>query len=878
MKILNKGTSRMRLALACCLVVAISLFAAAPAAQAACPNEAIREAQGTTRLPGCMALEMVSPPKKLQQEAYSVEAFSSDGNRVLFRSKAILAGTEGQQSVAGDLYVAERTSAGWKTTATSPPASFRFVEGTQEHGGAYQFGPALDQWVLFDATEAEAMIGEGQFFRGQLEGALSPLSPFLAAIYNPGATDTPMSILDANIDTPGSSADLSATVFTPGKNFKGATFLPGDPQLLEESQGDPNSYVAFLGPDGQPQVELLARDKDGVVYGGACGSHLGKSVNSLSQGAISPDGSRIFFSARPAEAEGSVCSVNQTAKATTSTGSTQLSQVTTVTGTGTLATGTDTIGAVVVPGSTSVFQKGQSINGTGIPAGTTITGVGIGTLTISANATASGTQNLSAGPQPFAAGQRISGPGIPAGATITAVNGQTLTLSAPATASAAGVIVTTGGSPLRIFQRDETPTGPQITEIAPGGPAVGSDRYEGASADADLVYFTSPRKLTPADNDTSSEPCSPNPGSSAGCDLYRYDAAKPPGERLTLISAGGPGDPTPGQAADVLSGVTAISTDGSHVYFVAQGILCGENVAHESPVAGAPNLYLYEQDAAYPAGRTVFVATLASADNGRAWNLTGNFFSGTLAVPQLAPDGIDEGGDGHILFVDSQAPLTADDTDGGFSDLFRYDAVNGAIERISVAAPGGSEFPPANVNVHTPTSSAAFSTEGRFASEDGETVAFETSAPLVANAVAGENADYVWRDGHLAKLAGLGQFGSPIVSPDGSEVGFDTPESLLPQDGDTAYDIYTARVGGGFPIQPEPAVCDPLEEGNCQGSPGRQPDQAIATDRPIGTGNVTEPPKCKRGLVHRHGRCVKPHHKRKHSSRHHKRRNRGNSK
>ena len=54
--------------------------------------------------------------------------------------------------------------------------------------------------------------------------------------------------------------------------------------------------------------------------------------------------------------------------------------------------------------------------------------------------------------------------------------------------------------------------------------------------------------------------------------------------------------------------------DGSHVYFVARGVLAGVNGEGGSPVEGAENLYVYERDGSYPAGRTTFIATLPGVE------------------------------------------------------------------------------------------------------------------------------------------------------------------------------------------------------------------------------------------------------------------------
>jgi hypothetical protein len=92
------------------------------------------------------------------------------------------------------------------------------------------------------------------------------------------------------------------------------------------------------------------------------------------------------------------------------------------------------------------FVAGQPLSGVGVPVGARITAVGSGTLTLSAPVTVAGAGVAlsSAGPLPFAVGQEIAGAGIPAGTTVAAVGSGTLTLSAPAMASASGVVLASG--------------------------------------------------------------------------------------------------------------------------------------------------------------------------------------------------------------------------------------------------------------------------------------------------------------------------------------------------------------------------------------------------------------------------------------------------
>lgn len=133
------------------------------------------------------------------------------------------------------------------------------------------------------------------------------------------------------------------------------------------------------------------------------------------------------------------------ATATTTSGSTTLTNVATATSKGTFTSGSNKItavGTLVSAPITGTFRVGMAISGTGIPVGTTIVQVISATeLELSAAPTSNfGTaKEFTAGSQPLEAGQAISGPGIPGGTTIESVSGQSVTLSAAATASATKV-------------------------------------------------------------------------------------------------------------------------------------------------------------------------------------------------------------------------------------------------------------------------------------------------------------------------------------------------------------------------------------------------------------------------------------------------------
>ena len=86
-------------------------------------------------------------------------------------------------------------------------------------------------------------------------------------------------------------------------------------------------------------------------------------------------------------------------------------------------------------------------------------------------------------------------------------------------------------------------------------PVVAAPSGQGAS-DGSKVVFSTVQQLVNADTD-------------ATRDLYLYDFGQLAGQHLSLVSKG---DVTPGSGADVKN-LARMSQDGTHIYFVAGGVL-----------------------------------------------------------------------------------------------------------------------------------------------------------------------------------------------------------------------------------------------------------------------------------------------------------------
>jgi hypothetical protein len=385
--------------------------------------------------------------------------------------------------------------------------------------------------------------------------------------------------------------------------------------------------------------------------------------------------------------------------------------------------------------------------------------------------------------------------------------------------------------------------------------------FQGASADGSKVFFTTTQQLVNTDSDNT-------------MDLYEYELNNPPGTNVVQLSRGGTGDLTPGSGANV-QGVLRTSEDGSHVYFVATGLLTTiPNALGQIAIAGADNLYVVDTET----GETKFVADLCSnaetsgtiTDSACPSTLneeTGLNGINDLALWGNAPEGVRRQAqttpNGRYLVFTTYARLITSgpeaDTDDA-QDVYRYDFQTGELLRVSIGKPS---FPQSQ-NGNTPSMNAQVApipAEGeneagamadindwnRAISDDGELVIFYTpeqlqaddvntgSKPSCSSAVTGSTGCdlYLWRkgvsgaqsevsmitDGH-GTTSSETEFGDAAMSTTGADIFFLSRSQLVGQDTDGLVDLYDARVNGGFQAPIPAASCSDEE---CQGTPTNSP-------------------------------------------------------
>jgi NHL repeat len=423
-------------------------------------------------------------------------------------------------------------------------------------------------------------------------------------------------------------------------------------------------------------------------------------------------------------------------------------------------------------------------------------------------------------------------------------------------------------------------------------------RFQGASTDGSKAFFTSTQQLT----DTASQ--DPNAvdeiahtecaekASENGCNLYLYDLNAPVGHRLVDASAG---DVSGGGPR--VQGVLAFANDGSHVYFVAKGVLTSTpNGRGQSALDGAENLYVFERDAVYPGGRLVFISVLPPSDFAVGEELGG----GPGHPANVTPDG-------RFLVFTSTGDLTADTTrtDGG-QQIFRYDAQSEELVRISIGENGFND----NGNLGAGNAQIVAGVEGyRRAgagrpdptmSNDGAYVFFMSPVALTAGALssvpighavtsggAEEYAENVYEyhegnvslisDGRDTSVGPQTETCAPSISlvcligsdASGKNVFFTTADQLVPQDTDTQVDVYDARIcepeTGNPCIGREPIPLAPCLGESCHGIPPATPGEPSGGSATLNAaGNLTQPRKvtkktvkCPKSKHRSHGKCIR---------------------
>jgi DNA-binding beta-propeller fold protein YncE len=353
---------------------------------------------------------------------------------------------------------------------------------------------------------------------------------------------------------------------------------------------------------------------------------------------------------------------------------------------------------------------------------------------------------------------------------------------------------------------------------------TGSAQFEGASADGSRIFFLDRKPLTPG---STSEPAYRK------ADLYECLLVSAAGHlqcELRDLTVG-----TGGEPAAVAGLLLGVSEDGKTVFLVAKGVL-GDGEANgrgESASPGGDNLYMLQETVS--GWNTTFIGTLASADSPE-WE--GNRLADQAFVTaRVSPSGR------YFAFM-SEMPLTGyDNVDASpeakgarDEEVFLYDAATSSLTCVSCnptgARPAGvldrtssgegvglvidrrkvwaelghEHWLGGNIPGWTADSLVDALIQPRYLNNDGQ-LYFNSPDELVPAATNHKANVYEYEP------AGVGSCESPTggcvallssgssshesafieATPSGSDVFIITAANLLPQDTDTAFDIYDVR-------------------------------------------------------------------------------------
>jgi hypothetical protein len=330
-----------------------------------------------------------------------------------------------------------------------------------------------------------------------------------------------------------------------------------------------------------------------------------------------------------------------------------------------------------------------------------------------------------------------------------------------------------------------------------------------------------------------------------------------PVRNLTLVSRG---DNTADPFIDV-EGVLGSSADGRYVYFVAHGQV----------VANAPTLGTGVGVFVWHEGTVAYIGQLTRFGGDSTKLLDGVPLNLAQKQTQVTPDGR------HLMFVSSSGDGLLSAHGGtdydhgpclsetiGCRQFYVYSADTNELRCATCRSDGAPGSGNAVARMQPDAIGGAQYTNylSRTLSDDGRFAFFTTPEALVPEDVNGrlDAYEYDVRSGRVQLLSsGTDQANSYFLdaSASGNDVFFATRERLVGWDDNQAYDIYDARVGGGFP---EPVTPAPGCGGDaCQGTPGNQAVAPVAGSQTTHSGDAAggrRPPtgrgrqkRCRKGRV-----------------------------
>jgi len=198
--------------------------------------------------------------------------------------------------------------------------------------------------------------------------------------------------------------------------------------------------------------------------------------------------------------------------------------------------------------------------------------------------------------------------------------------------------------------------------------------------------------------------------------------------------------------------------------------------------------------------------------------------------------------DGTVFVFETDSPIqpltgAPFNNAGGYFQVYRYDATSTSLTCVSCPTVG---VPTGDAHLSNDELSGHL-TDSRGMSSDASRIFFDTPDALVPQDINGKRDVYEWEGGSVHLISsGTSPSASLLLdnSALGNDVFFATTDGLVASDTDQGYDVYDARVDGGFPAPAEPSLC----MGSCQGPPSPPPLFGTPSSTTFsGEGNVAPP-------------------------------------
>lgn len=289
------------------------------------------------------------------------------------------------------------------------------------------------------------------------------------------------------------------------------------------------------------------------------------------------------------------------------------------------------------------------------------------------------------------------------------------------------------------------------------------------------------------------------------------------------------------------------SPDGSQVLFTSHEQLTdtapADTTAKEYRFDLATRTLSYLPEVTAPIlGSSADAGTLVFDDTGSSENTLAVFADGhttdiaTLPAPgegQLTVSPVRLSADAKSLVFQTNAPIAGFNNGHSYGEVYRYDLGTEGLSCVSCPPEGQAPTGSAELSNDALHHLTHVGVDSRGISEDGSEIFFDTPDALVPEDKNETRDVYEWKEGRISLISkGEGSAESFFLdnSPSGEDVFFATRDDLTGSDSDGSYDVYDARVRGGFSSPSPPVACS-----GCRSSLSAVP-QALASSSLLGAG------------------------------------------